>query len=50
MKIKLKYVTNYSNEELVTKSSTFPDCPHTEAICMPRTDVYSCASDDAFLK
>ena len=26
MKVRLKYVTNYSNDELVTKSSTVPDC------------------------
>ena len=24
--MRLKYVTNYSNDELVTKSSTVPDC------------------------
>ena len=26
MKVRLKYVTTYSNNELVTKSSTVPDC------------------------
>ena len=26
MKLGLKYVTNYSNRKLVTKSSTVPDC------------------------
>ena len=28
MKVRLKYVTNYSNKELVTKSSAVPDWWH----------------------
>ena len=30
--MRLKYVTNYSNEQPVTKSSTVPDCLVSESI------------------
>ena len=32
MRVRLKYVTNYSNDELVTKSSTVPDCLTTNEL------------------